>query len=199
MEKNTSTEQLNVTSKSKINESDDNGSAVTEKLAGEKYRLYHDYLEWIGFADDPNVIVLAPNEHYYYDDEDLREVSALVNLEQLNHIRQLRDFLKTVNQMLPNKSFFVGSFIERKHQYSFFSYPSQAAHINGGMDAVENGISSRIPLLNIIYDFIDSRTNNRNLTRKSMTTLLEISGFRVLDMTEIDGITCFCAQKNSLS
>lgn len=198
MEKNAfiSTEQLKVQNR---NESGVSENPISEKLSEGKYRLYYDYLEWLGFSDDPTVIVLAPNEHYYYDDEDLKHVSALVNLKQLNYIRELREFLKTVNQMLPAKSFFVGSFIERKHQYSFFSNPAYATPVDGGFDPVENGISSRIPLLNIIYDFIDSRTNNRNLTRKSVTTMLEIAGFRVLDMTEINGITCFCAQKTMLS
>lgn len=198
MEKNTfiSTEQLTVQNN---NNSGVSENPISEKLSDTRYRLYYDYLEWLGFSNDPNIIVLAPNEHYYYDDEDLRHVSALVNLKQLNYIRELKDFLKTVNQMLPSRSFFVGSFIERKHQFSFFSNPPHATHVNGTIDPVENGIASRIPLLNIIYDFIDSRTNNRNLTRKSVTTMLEIAGFRVLDMTEINGITCFCAQKNNLS
>ncbi|HLP72140.1 MAG TPA: hypothetical protein VK155_04495 [Bacteroidales bacterium] len=198
MEKNTfiSTEQLIVQNNNNTGVSE---NPIREKLSDARYRLYYDYLEWLGFSDDPNVIVLAPNEHYYYDDEDLRHVSALVNLKQLNYIRELKDFLTTVFQMLPHRSFFVGSFIERKHQFSFFSNPPHATHINGSIDPVENGIASRIPLLNIIYDFIDSRTNNRNLTRKSVTTMLEIAGFRLLDMTEINGITCFCAQKNTLS
>src|SRR5512133_1089721 len=102
MEKNTfiSTDQLEIQSK------DTSGVReipINERLSESKYRLYYDYLEWLGFSDDPNVIVLAPNEHYYYDDEDLRHVSALVNLKQLNYIRELREFLSTINQMLPGK------------------------------------------------------------------------------------------------
>ncbi len=169
---------------------------LADRLARGKYRIYWDFLEWLGLSDEPNIIILSPNNHYYYDDEELQNVKVLLNLKHLNHIKELKDFLYTVNQALTYKSYFTGSFIDRKHQYGFFSnsiYPDN--NIHEGVDPVENGISSRIPLLNMIYDLIDSRTNNRNLTKKSVKMLLEVTGFKVLDMTEINGITCFCAQK----
>lgn len=169
---------------------------LNNHLTTGRYRIYWEYLEWLGLSDEKKIIVLSPNNHYYYDDEELSDVTALLNLKHLNHIREVKGFLYTVNQALPNKSFLVGSFIDRKQQFSFFSnsiYPDNDTQ--GGVDPVENGISSRIPLLNMIYDFIDSRTNNRNMTKKSVTMLLEVTGFKVLDMTETNGITCFCAQK----
>lgn len=163
-----------------------------------KYRMYWEYLEWLGLSEEPNPIILSPNNHYYYDDEELREVKLLVNLKHLNYIKQLKEFLYTVNKALSNKSYLIGSFIERKNQFSFFSrYPDN--YNQEGVDPVENGISSRIPLLNMIYDLIDLRTNNRNMTRKSVTILLELTGFKLLDMTEINGVTCFCAQKKTPS
>lgn len=161
-----------------------------------KYGLYWDYLEWLGLSDDSQLLVLSPNNHYYYDDEELKGVKTILNLKHLNHIREVRSFLSTVNNSVSYKSFLVGSFIDRKHQYRFFSnsmYPDDSAR--EGVDPVENGISSRIPLLNLIYDFMDSRTNNRNMTIKSVTLMLEETGFKIYDMTEINGITFFCAQK----
>lgn len=179
----------------KNSETELNGNPITELVPG-KYRMYHEYLEWLGFGEETKILILSPNNHYYYDDEELRDVNALLNLKHLNHIREVKDFLYSVNQALTNKRYLIGSFIDRKHQFSFFAnstYPDN--NIQEGVDPVENGISSRIPLLNMIYDLMDSRTNNRNMTKKSVTLLLEITGFKVLDMTEINGITCFCAQK----
>lgn len=173
---------------------------IIERLSTGKYRLYRDYLGWLGLSHEPGIIILSPNKHYYYDDEELRDVRVLVNLKHLNYIKDLKNFLHTVNQSLANKSYLIGSFIDRRHQYNFFSnstYPDN--NIREGVDPVENGISSRIPLLNMIYDFIDSRTNNRNLTKKSVSMLLEVTGFKVLDISEINGITCFCAQKSASS
>ncbi|HEX2967714.1 MAG TPA: hypothetical protein VHO46_01325 [Bacteroidales bacterium] len=169
---------------------------IIERLTTGRYRLYYDYIEWLGLSDESNIIVLSPNNHYYYDDEEMKDVRVVLNLKHLNHIKEVKGFLYTVNHALARSSYMVGSFIDRRHQYGFFSnstYPD--GNLQEGIDPVENGISSRIPLLNMIYDFIDSRTNNRNMTSKSVRLLLEITGFKVLDMTEINGITCFCAQK----
>lgn len=169
---------------------------VTEQLVAGKYNSYRDYIEWLGLSYEPDTLVLSPDSHYYYDNEELKDVRVLVNLKQLNHIKDLKDFLYTVNQTIASKSFLIGSFVDRKHQYSFFANSTYHGDSTPeGVDPVENGISSRIPLLNMIYDFIDSRTNNRNLTRKSVSMLLEVTGFKVLDISEINGTTFFCVQK----
>jgi hypothetical protein len=167
---------------------------VLERLTRGNFKVYADYVEWLGLADDPNIIVLSPSEHYYYDDEDLKEVTTILNLKHLNYIREVRNFVQTINQTLPGSSFFVGSFIDKKNNNGLFSN----AHASGrqwNVDPVENGITSRIPILNLIYDFMDSRTNNRSMTGRSVTLLLESAGLKVIDMTEIGGITYFCAQK----
>lgn len=167
---------------------------VIEILAKGKFKIFIDYLEWLGLANDPNLIILSPTHHYYYDDEDLKEVTTVLNLKQLNHIKEVKEFLQTINQMLPPMSYFVGSFIDRRHQYGFFPAATDS-HMPGNIDPVENGIISRIPILNMIYDLLDSRTNNRNMTSKSVSMLMEDAGFKVVDITEINGITCFCSQK----
>jgi hypothetical protein len=172
----------------------------SEYLASGKYRLYFEYLDWLGLADETETLILSPDRHFYYDNEEVKHVKVLVNLKNLNHIRQVKEFLSTVNLAMENRSYLVGSFIDRKYQYGFFAnshYSSMDAH--EGVDPVENGISSRIPLLNMLYDLIDSRTNNRNMTRKSVKMMLEITGFKVLDISEINGISCFCAQKSTSS
>ena len=206
MEKNTTSigeerkkRQNSEGSKNDINKS----SAVltpAEYLATGKYRLYFEYLDWLGLADETETLILSPDKHFYYDDEEVKHVKVLVNLKNLNHIRQVKEFLYTVNQAMENRSYLVGSFIDRKYQYGFFANSLYSgSDANEGIDPVENGISSRIPLLNMLYDLIDSRTNNRNMTRKSVKMMLEITGFKVLDISEINGISCFCAQKNTSS
>lgn len=167
---------------------------LAEQLSSTKYKIFLDYLEWMGLDNDPNFLILSPSRHYYYDLEDLLEVTTVLNLKHLNHIKQVKNFLQTVNDMLPQKSYFIGSFIDKKHQYGFF--PAQPdTRMQDNVDPVENGIISRIPILNMIYDFMDSRTNNRNMTVKSVSKLLARTGFEVIDITEINGITCFCSKK----
>jgi hypothetical protein len=169
---------------------------IIDKLVKGNYKIYSDYLEWLGLISDPNIIVLSPSRHYYYDDEDLKEVTTILNLKHLNHIREVRDFLQTINHMLPASSYFVGSFIDKRNHQDLFSN-SDKPERQWNVDPVENGISSRFPLLNMIYDFMDSRTNNRNMTSRSVSVLLESNGMKIIDLTEINGITFFCAQKVS--
>jgi len=165
---------------------------IAGKLGKDGSRIFLDYLEWLGFASDPDLIVISPIHHYYYDYEDLRGTKTVLNLKPLNNIKEIRELLLTINCMLSFNSFFVGSFIERDHQQRFLHF---LPDFSSGVDPVENGITSKNPILNMIYNFLDSRTNNRNMTIKSVSMLLEEAGFKVLDMTEINGVTCFCSQK----
>ena len=63
---------------------------------------------------------------------------------------------------------------------------------------MENGIVSNIPFINMMYNIMGSRTN-RNMTKKTVTLLLREAGFKVLDMTELNGLTYFCTQKSKPS
>lgn len=60
-------------------------------------------------------------------------------------------------------------------------------------DAIEKGIVSSSPILNMIYNMMDSRTN-KYMSERSVGFLLEEHGFKVMNMTELDGLTYFCAK-----
>ncbi len=164
-----------------------------EKLATEGHTNIIEYVEQLGLEKDPNIIILSPAHHYYYDAEDMKDVTAVLNLKQLNYIKDLRKFLHIVFRMLSCKTIFIGSFIESRSQFSFLPDFLTYSQL-GTSDQLENGIASSNPFLNMIYHIIDSRTN-RNMTGKEVTSLLEVSGLKVVDMTVIDGITYFCTKK----
>jgi len=168
---------------------------VLEKLAPEGCENFFRYFELLGIEDDPNVIVLPSTHHYYYDAEDMKEVKTVVNMKHLNHIKDIKDFLHSIYHILSHQSFFIGIFIDRKYQNGFFSNSTlKQPQIKGKLDPVENGIESRIPFLNMMYNIMDSRTN-RYLSKHTVTLLLGDAGFKVLDITELNGITYFCTQK----
>jgi hypothetical protein len=170
-------------------------NSVYKKLATEGSDIFFDYVDWLGLANDQGFIVLPPSHHYYYDAEELKDVKTVVNLKQLNHIKQIKEFLHNIFSILPSQSYFLGTFTDRKFQNSFFSYLTiNQTGAKGQVDAVENGIESRIPFLNMMYNILDSKTN-RNLSKRSVTLLLEDTGFKVLNMSELNGLTYFCAQK----
>jgi hypothetical protein len=171
-------------------------NSFTEKNASGITETFANYLEKLHLANDKNILILSSSSHYYYESDELTRVKILVNLKQLNHITQLSEFLNSIFCILPPESYLIGCFSDNKNQYRLFSDSHKPQKIfNGQFDMVENGISSRVPFLNMIYSFMDTRTN-RYMTKSTVTLHLEEAELKVLDMTEINGITFFCAQKN---
>ena len=167
-----------------------------EKNASGINETFKNYLEKLHLVNDTNTLVLSSSSHYYYESEELKKVKTLVNLKQLNHITQLNEFLNSIFCILPPESYLIGCFSDNKNQYRFLSDSHKPQNkIAGQFDLVENGISSRIPLLNMIYSIMDTRTN-RYMTKTSVKLHLEGAEMKVLDMTEINGLIFFCAQKN---
>lgn len=155
----------------------------------------YNYVDWLGLAKDPNLIVLSSVHHYYYDNDDLKDVSTVINLKQLNEIKNISVLLHSIFQIIPPKTNFIGSFIESKKQNGASNKSSSSSNATkNNVDRFENGIISRIPFLNMVYNLMDSKTN-RNISRNDVTLLLEEHGFKILDMTELNGITYFLAQK----
>jgi hypothetical protein len=172
---------------------------VIERLAQEGYESLYDYLKRMDLDHDPDILILPSSHHYYFEVEDLKNVKTIVNLKQLNNIKQIRDFFHNIYHILPQKSLFIGSFTESKNISTASSSANKhQQHTNELVDYVENGITSRISFLNIIYNFIDFKTN-RFMTKGTVKLLLENSGFKIIDMTEFNGLTFFCSQKVKLS
>lgn len=169
--------------------------SVSEILIDEGCESFTDYIDWLGLGKDPNLIVLSSTQHYYYDKEELKNVSTIVNLKQLNQIKNLNILLQTIFKIIPQKSNFVGCFAE-KARHNEFRAKNSSTHKNPGSDSdsLENGIVSRFSFMNMIYNIMDSKTN-RYMTRKDVYELFETHGFRIMDLTELNGLTYFLAQK----
>ena len=168
---------------------------VFEILTAEGCENFVNYIEWLGLAKDSDLVVLSSQHHYYYDAEEMKNVKTVINLKELNQIKQINSFLHSIFHILPQKSNFIGCFVDNKKQNGFvLRNNSSDYHSKRNSDAIENGIVSRIPFLNMIFSMMDSKTN-KYMSGTSVTFLLEAHGFKVLDMTELDGIIYFCAQK----
>jgi hypothetical protein len=150
------------------------------------------YVEWLGLANDPKLVVLSSIHHYYYDEEEMKNVRTIVNMKELNHIKDVGNFLRSLAIILPSRCYLVGCFTDNKKQNAF-SLRKKHTPDTSHSDEEENGIVSRIPLFNTIFSFLDARINNY-LSGKIVTQLIENSGFSLIDMTEINGLTYFCAQ-----
>ena len=169
---------------------------MADILKSEGGESLFNYSEWLGVTNEPDFIVLSSRHHYYYDEEELKNISTIITIKQLNQIKNLGEFCETIFRLLPSGSKLIGSYSEtrrKNHTNSDNNFP-----VNGSLtrsEAMENGIIARNPFLNMILSFFDSRTD-RHMTKDGVNELLGSHGFKILDMTELNGLTYFYAQKD---
>jgi hypothetical protein len=158
--------------KAKISPVTGKNNLVTDRLVAEVDEDFKNYLDWHGLSNEDNLLVLSSQKHYYYDYEELKEVTTLINLKKLNLIKHLDDFLHSVYNGLSPKANFIGCFADTKSQKGV-------------------SLSSRLykKFINILDAKIDADINSREFSR-----LLESHGFKIMDMTEINGLTYFRTQ-----
>jgi len=165
------------------------------KLIAEGGESFYNYIDWIGLIKDPELIVLSGVHHYYFDNEDLKNTNTVINLKQLNQTKYLNAFFRSIFNIMRPKSNFIGCFLDNKTQYGFTNNNILSQfYAKNKVDPFENGITSRIPLLNTVYNLMDSKTD-KYLTGRIVSSLLKKEGFKVLDMTELNGLTYFHSQK----
>jgi hypothetical protein len=148
--------------------------STIDDLVAEGGESFLHYINRLGLADEPNLLVLSAKNHYYYDDAELKSVTTLINVKKLNLIKHLDNFLQTVCLVLSPKTNFIGCFSERENQ--------------GGPRLMSRMYKGFINLL-------DSRTDNE-IDRRDFTKMVESYGFKIIDITQINGLTYFRTQNN---
>ena len=141
-------------------------------LTAEGGRNFFHYLKSFNLFKEPELLILSPNIHFYYDENDLKGVRTFIILKKLNLIKDLDTFLHTVFLILPENINFVGCFSD-----------SKTVDGNGFL----SGLSARF------NNFLDSRTDH-NMDKKDVSDLLGKHGFKIIDMTEMNGLTFFYSQ-----
>jgi hypothetical protein len=172
--------------------------SVREKLISEGHEDFFNYLDWLGLAKKPDLLILTSSHHYYFEIEDLKNIKVVLNLKKLNTIRNPKDFLREIFHVLPHKCNFIGNFTDnRKHNIFVSGKKSENLKEEQSTDSeLDTGLWNSF--LKMIYDIIDSKTN-RYMSERSVRSLLEETGFKVLDITEFNGLTYFCTQKDKSS
>ena len=147
------------------------------------------YLEWLNLYEDPNMVVLSSIHHYFYDAEEMKNVKTVINLISVNELRDIKRFLHSIFTLITPGSNFIGFFKDSKNHNGYSFKPDVVDD-----EAVENGILSKIPFINALYNMMDAKTN-RNLSKKEVIFLLENNGFKVQDVTILNGISYFHAKR----
>jgi hypothetical protein len=159
----------------KVTPERNNKNPVIDNLIAEGGENFFHYLNWLGLANEPNMLVLSSRHNYYYDRNDLKGVTTIINLKKLNLIRHLDSFLHIVYNVLSPKTNFIGCFSDKRTQKRI-KLPSR--------------MSKR--RINYLDSKIEIETDKIDVSR-----LLESHGFKVIDMTEINGLTYFRSQNNA--
>jgi hypothetical protein len=147
-------------------------SPVTDRLISQVDENFYNYLNCLGLANEPNLMVLPSSQHYYYDNEDLKGITTLINLKKLNLIKQLDDFIYTVYNIISPKTNFVGCFTDWRTQ---------------------KGMSLFSRMYRRFINFLDLKVDIE-IEKKDILRLFQSHGFKVIDMTEINGLTYFRTQ-----
>jgi len=144
-------------------------SPVNFSLMAQEGKNFLRYLKSFNLSDGPDLLILPTNNHYYYDEHELRSVRTLINLKKLNLIKDPDTFLHTLYRILPPDVNFIGCFSDSKTLKE---------------DGFLSGLSTRFNnLLDLKPDHI--------MDKKNVSELLEKYGFKVVDMTEMNGLTYF--------
>jgi hypothetical protein len=134
------------------------------------------YLKTLGLSRENNLVVLSSRYHYYYDETEMKSVKTLINLRKLNMIKYLDEFLFTLVQVLPPDTKFLGCFSDCK--------AAETARVS---------FLHPIKFLRRTINILDSN-GVRTMNKTSVTEMLESYGFKIINMTEMDGLTYFCSQ-----
>ncbi|MBK8881327.1 MAG: hypothetical protein IPN67_02805 [Bacteroidales bacterium] len=89
-------------------------SADSFNLTAEGGVTFFQYLKKFNLFREPELLILSPNIHFYYDENDLKDVRTFILLRKLNLIKELDTFLDTLSHILPPDVNFVGCFSDNK-------------------------------------------------------------------------------------
>lgn len=135
---------------------------------------FYRYVHWTGLTRENGIMVLMPISHYHYDFEDLKGIRVLISQKKLNNVKHLESFLHTLFKSMPADGYFLGCF-ERSDKAG----------------RKKSSIPARKFLCSIQY--IEYQPE-RLFTREGVSIMLEGHGYKVIDLTDINGITYFCAR-----
>ncbi|NMC39120.1 MAG: hypothetical protein GYA41_12425 [Bacteroidales bacterium] len=150
-------------------------SSEISEMESEGGESFISYIRSIGLAGEENLMVLPSSHHYYYEKNEMAGISTLVNMRSLNTIANLESFLNTLMSVLPPSTNFIGCFSDN------------AVGSNGHKNKKSSVLYQRL------INLLDSRKVHF-MTKNEVFSILEKYGFRIVDMTDIGGLTYFYSQ-----
>jgi len=158
---------------------------------------FYNYITWLDIDENFIATVLPVISCYCYIPEELEETDIIINLKPINLIKDLKAFFVKMRTLIPEYSYLTGYFENNdtdnlklkdamtvKSIYDRRNGKKYSRHIRYMRSWVHK----------IVTRFFNKGISNM-LTKKSATSLLEDTGFTVMNITGLNGKTYFCAQK----
>jgi hypothetical protein len=145
-----------------------------EKLVAECGKTFYRYMNWQGLITDPNILVLSSKHNYYCDRDELKYTTTLIIQKRLNLIKYIDSFLHILHFALTPGANFIGYFSDSNTQNR----------------------TGFISMLNREFtNFLDSGID-RKLDSDKVSNIFESHGFKVINMTVINGLTYLRTQNS---
>lgn len=147
-------------------------STTNSGLTAEGGKAFFHYLRSFNLLKEPDILVIPPNKHYYYNENDLINVRTLVFLMKLNHIKDRDAFLQTLYRILPPNVNIIGCFYNSR----IINDKNLLSRLSGRFNNLLNSMAGQ------------------EIDKRYVSVLFEKYGFNVIDMTDINGLTFFYSQ-----
>ncbi len=149
-------------------------SYALESLLSNGCEDMYNYVHWTGLVREAGMMVLLSISQYHYDLADLQNIRILINQKQLNSVRHLESYLHILFSALPADAYFLGCI-----QCSNKKADEKSTITQGKFYRAFNG-SDNYP--------------EKLFSKEGLFKLLEGHGYKVIDLTELNGITYFCTR-----
>lgn len=152
---------------------------VLNALCADGYTDFCQYLKFMGLAGECDMMILSSLRYFYHDTNEFNRVKVLINLAKLNQIAHLDSFIRIIFSLLPERTSFVGCF----HDNDRFC-PEDQSQVRSKFHQAFNNKCGRVA--------------GTKLSERTVTMVLEKNGFRVFNISRINGTSFFYSEKTSI-
>ena len=151
---------------------------ISEHQVFAENKDFYKYIMRLQLVSDNEILVLPARKHFFYTADEVSEFKAIVNLNKLNYISKLKDFVKDLKTYSNKNMYFFGCFIDNKHMIPINS-------------EFKGTCSNFFKTLRLLID----RKMKRLMSPSDVTGLFNVYGFEIVHMQKIRCVTYFYATK----
>lgn len=177
-------------------------SSLKQKLQFDYLKSYNDVFDFLDkkFSlksfDSRKTFIINSSNPYNIQVLENNSYQMIVNLHELNDLRRINDYLRTVNSKLLKNGVFVSAIIPNRNRHNKINakYQPLIADVLYFMDFIWKRVIPKLPLLRKFY-FLIGKGKDRAISLAEGLGRLVYNGFEIFDLQEIDNIVYFAVVK----